>query len=1848
MKISKNSIPYFVFPAVTLLFVGVAALLNSSSSNKVIKESNLDNYLNYISAYTTGEISRKSSIRIRLVDQGVEADQVGQEVDAPFSFSPSIKGSCKWIDTRTVEFIPEELLPSSAVFQGKFKLDNYFEEVPDSLSTFYFSFNTIQQSFDVELNGFTSTESNSIKWYKFDGNIATQDYATQENIESLVEVKLDGEIQEVEWKHDSTGYFHSFVIKKIERKEKEQKLTVTWNGKSIDVNKKGDMDFILKSLSDFSFTRLMSYSNPEQYITVEYSDPLDRKQNLDGLIKLSGYNFNYVIDANKIKIYPTNRIHGDIQLTIEKGVKNIMGYASSEKVNQTLNFIQLKPEVKLASDKTIIPTKNDKIPFVFEAVSLNKVDIRIIKIFEDNVPQFLQRNQLKQNNELQRVGHVIHEGVIDLEGNKKINLENWNRHQVDLAKYIKADPGAIYEVAIGFRKAYSLYDCVGDEEEEQGEDLGMLQVRNWDKPNQYESSYWDGYYYSYRDRDNPCRLAYYKRSRSIRQNILASNLGIIAKKGNNGEMLLVATDIRSARSLEGVTLEVYDYQQQLIAKATSNAEGMASVKLESKPFLVIAKKGKSRGYLRVDDGNSLSLSRFEVSGVRKFKGLNGFFYGERGVWRPGDSLFITFILEDKLNTLPENHPVVFELKNPLGQVIEEQSIVANINGFYKYHTATSDDAQTGNYTLKAKVGGTRFSKSLKIETIVPNRLKINIDFGKESLTEVDINTEVKLNSKWLHGAPASKLKSKVDVILTQATTSFKKFSEFVFDDPSIRFSPEEQVVYEGVLDEDGNTSFKLNIETNEQAPGKLKANFKTRVFEKSGNFSVDRVSIDYHPFDYYVGIRSPKGDKARGMLLTDTSHTIQFVTTNTEGEAVGNKKLDIEVYKLGWKWWWDASVNQVNYNSTRHRTPVLEGNAFTNSKGEGSWKLRIDYPEWGRYLIRTCSDGGHCAGKIVFIDWPGWAGKPQRDGGAGASMLTFETDKPSYNIGDKIKVSIPSTKGSRLLVTVENSDRVLHAEWVEGKDKSTTVTLDALPNMSPNAYIHVTLVHPHQHTKSDAPIRLYGVVPVTIVDPGTLLHPEIKMANILRPNKKASITVSEKDQKAMTFTVAVVDEGLLDLTRFKTPDPWSHFHKKQALGVKTWDLFDEIISLKNMQAESILAIGGDMEGKGPDGGKKQNRFKPLVKFFGPFHLNDDESKNIEFMMPNYVGSARTMVVAGYDGAYGHTEKTTPVKEDLMVLGTLPRVLGPGESLKLPVTVFAMADEVQQVNIKVKGSNILKFTGATSKTISTPKQGEYIAEFDLEVAEYVGNGNIQIEVSSGNKKARWETDIEIRTPNPRVVNSYEEKIVGSKTVNYAFDPVGLKGTNKATIEVSTIPPLNLGERLDYLIRYPYGCVEQTTSSVFPQLYLSKLLKLPKAKQREIEGNIRKGIERLHRFQRSNGGLSYWPGSGGNINEWGTNYAGHFMLAAEKAGYTLPKDFKHKWIKYQKNAAINTNGSERYHYYNQAYRLFLLAYAGEPDLASMNKLRVDSSTPKVAKWYLAAAYQLAGQPEIAKKITKNLSKTIADYTELSYTYGSGLRDRAIVLQCLSILGRDSDAADMMKKISEQLNSNKWYSTQTTAYSLLAIASYVGETDVKKNMQFEYRVNGGNWTQVSTTDPLWQNDYNIKKEVGQKIEIRNKSTNVLFTKVISEGIPLKGDDVDASNGLQLYAEYRDTDGTVIDPRNIKQGTDFKVTLTLKNTSNKHLKEMAIHQIFPSGWQVQNARLDNRQSTGDRPTYQDFRDDRVYTFYDLRSGNSKSFTIYLNASFKGKYYLPTVYTEAMYDKTINARRHGQWIEVQ
>ena len=1647
-------------------------------------------------------------------------------------------------------------------------------------------------------------------------------------------------------------------------------LTITANGNAAGIDRKQSEEVLIPAKDCFRFMSAERIDQPENGIEIVFSAPLSTTQDLKGLIEIPEISSSiFQISENRVFIYFEANTQNKLTLNIHEGVKDSQGKALGTSHTISFSEVSLKPQVEMSTTAAILPDSKSLI-IPFRAVNLYAVDLSVIRIFENNVLMFMQTNSLASANELRRSGRLVYKKTLWLAKDASKDIHHWGDYSIDLAGLIHQEPGAIYRVILSFRQEYSAYPCGGGENQDMkfadsstsdgltkvsGSVLSEEDEAIWNTPEAYyyyNGGTMDWSVYRWTERDNPCHPSYYMDSdRAAACNVFASNLGMIVKRNSLNKLWIAVSNILDTKPIGKAQVTAYNFQLQPIGKGETNGEGFVEITPNGVPFIIVAESDKQKAYVRVVDGEEQSVSRFDVGGKDIQKGLKGFIYGERGVWRPGDTLHISFILEDREKRIPDKHPVALEIYNPRGQFYTKMISTQGMNGFYTFDVPTQATDPTGLWNAYIKVGGTTFHKGLRIETIKPNRLKINLALPKV-LQATDKDFYAPLTSTWLTGATASKLKAKVEMSLSKVNTQFKNYGQYIFNNPATDFTTIKTDIFDGTLDAEGKANVMLKVPTATEAPGMLNATFTTRVFEPGGDASIYTQTIPFSPFTSYVGINlnQPKGK----YIETDKDHVFDIVTVNTQGQLVNSSNLEYKIYRIGWSWWWENSGESFGtYINNSSITPVASGNLQTRS-GKASFKFRIDYPSWGRYLVYVKDkESGHATGGTVYVDWPEWRGRSSKTDPSGIKMLAFSLNKDSYEIGETATAIIPAAAGGRALVSIENGSTVLRQEWIEvSNGGDTKYTFKITPEMTPNVYLHISLLQPHAQTVNDLPIRMYGVVPVFVTNSQTVLQPQIQMPEVLRPETNFNVTVSEKTGKPMTYTLAIVDDGLLDLTNFKTPDPWNDFYSREALGIRTWDMYDNVLGASAGSYSSLFSTGGDATLKPADA--KANRFKPVVKFIGPFYLGKGKSQTHTLKLPMYVGSVRAMVVAGQEGAYGNAEKTAFVRTPLMMLSTLPRVLSIQEEITVPVNIFAMENQVKNVTVSLQASGGgVQIVGANQQSLKFSQPGDQLVFFTLKTGSKTGKATIHLTANGGGQQTKETIEIEVRNPNPIVTLRNSQWVEAGQSKELSYNLSSSSANNQIKLEVSRIPSVDISRRFDFLYNYQHHCTEQLTSKALPLLFVGQFKTIDKIEAEKIKTNIQEAIRQIYGRQLPNGGFVYWPGNA-VADEWISSYAGMFLTLAQEKGYAVHSNVLNKWKRFQRAAAQNwrmpqdASGWQQWQSeLQQAFRLYTLALAGAPEYGAMNRMKEQAGLSIQAKWRLAATYALTGKMKPAEELVYNAETTVSPYSSMNQIYGSSDRDEAMILETLILMNRERDALQQAKVVSKNLSQEEWFSTQSTAFALMAMGRLAEK--LSGTLDFVWTWNDKQQPAVKSAKAVFEKEIATTPKSGM-IAVKNQGKGALSVDLITR-TQLLNDTLPAiSDNLRMDIRYANLNGTPISVNDIIQGTDFMAITSISNISGtSDYTNLALTHIIPSGWEIYNERMvapetesgaaDGSGKSVSKYNYLDIRDDRVLTYFNLRRGETKVFTVRLQATYAGNFIFPAVQCEAMYDVNVQAR---------
>jgi uncharacterized protein YfaS (alpha-2-macroglobulin family) len=1828
----KNS--FFTILITLLVFVGVYFIFFTGVSKQSQKI-----HARWISAHTSGTVSAHSPVKVYFSRDMVSKEQI--EVSASrkiFAISPAVKGQVSWVQTNVLEFVPATQFENGETYSVKVDLSRIVDSL--NVDDYRFDFQVIEQNFTVDIDGLVPVDPENVDFLKVYGTIMFADKTTDEDVHSILSASIENQKLQVKWEADKSGRNFTFSIDSIERKQDARTIIIAYNGKPVGVDYKGETTYRIPAKGEFILTSHKVQQYPEQQVTLYFSDPLKRFQDLEGLVTLTEIS-DYSIDVqgNMIILQPVERQNISDNLRLSRNVESITGKLLGIDTILKVVFEELNPAVRATSDDVILPPSAKGALFAFEAVNLRAVDVRVFRIYQNNVLQYLQNNNLGSNNELYRVGKPVFQQSVVLNQYANTDLGQWNTFYIDLTKIVEKEPAALYHIQIGYRHENAITRC---DDPSQVPKATMAENEFWD---QFDNYNYSGSY-NWRLRDDPCNDAYYGFRRAMTHNFMVSDIGLIVKAEEHGRLTVFTTSLSETKPLNEATVEVLDFQQQVISREITNEEGKVVFEGIKSAYFIKAKFGNQTTYLRMNEGGALSYSHFPTDGANVSAGLKGFVYNERGVYRPGDTIFCGFMLHDLAGQLPAQIPVTFELYNARSQKVAQKVVSRNNSDHYVIHFPTQQSDETGTWRVVVRAGGQDFTKYLAVETVKPNRLKVEIDAPENIYSD---NTEpLELDVQWLHGAPVSGLKVTAEAAASLSSLKFDKWPGFQFNHQEHELNTSPEQFFTGNLDEKGSIRIPAFTPKAKSLPSKINLSYFFKVFESNGNFSIASKRQSYLPYKSYVGLRLPEPTGRYNMYATDKNVPVNIAAVNAEGDNIsGSIRARLRVYKVRWSWWWESS-NDFGYRYRQYKKQVkTEYVDITN--GETIFNLTVDKNEWGRYLIEiTNLDTQQVASSFIYFDWPGSASRGNRPEGVAQNMLRFAAQKEEYETGETVELNFPTSIGGKVLVSIENGFKVIDTYWLDTEEGETSFSFKANAEMVPNCYVNVHYIQKYSQTKNDLPLRLYGVAGIKVTDPETRLKPVIVVDEELESGKSFELKVAEQTGQPMSYSIAIVDEGLLALTNFETPNPYRTFFAHEALGVLTYDIYDWVVGAFSNTIERVIGIGGGASGTRDPSQVADQRFRPVVIVKGPFTLDRNKQAVHKITLPPYIGEVRTMVVARNDQAFGKAEQYSKVKSPLMVMATAPRKLVMNDEFVLPVNIFRDKKSSGTVKLELLHDNNLQIKNPVHEVSFERGETEKMVYFTCKTGESIGSVSLSVKAYDGRSIASEDLNIEVYNPTPRKYNVKFAELNNNGKQSISVDPIGVVGTNALTAELSTLPPFNLYKHFNYLLNYPHGCIEQTVSGVFGLINIEHVLQPQKEDKERMEEKINAALKKLRVFQAESGGLSYWPG-GNDVNMWGTNYAGHFMVAASKAGYSVDKQLYNKWLRFQKTMAgswVSTGATSQY---EQAYRLYTLALAGEAMRGPMNRLRGIVSPGSPIAMRLAAAYAVSGRKQAAEALLVNQENT--NTTAVVGTYGSVLREQAMMLQTLNYLGKEERAVELIKHMSKQMTETTWHSTQTRGWVLYAVADFYSSRNVARKIAVEYTVNNGKTKTVESTKHVMNVNLPFNFSPTQNISFTNKSGGQLYLQLINEGQPKPGEHEPESSNLQMSVDYRTLSGSLLPIDKLMQTTDFVAEIRVKHPGTRAAYEnLALTFTAPGGWEIVNTRFTEFSGEKEESSFdfRDFRDTQVMTYFDLQTNEEKVFYITLNATYGGTYYLAPVSCQAMYDNTVRATSAGKFVQVQ
>ncbi|MBC7448329.1 MAG: alpha-2-macroglobulin family protein, partial [Hymenobacteraceae bacterium] len=1078
----------------------------------------------------------------------------------------------------------------------------------------------------------------------------------------------------------------------------------------------------------------------------------------------------------------------------------------------------------------------------------------------------------------------------------------------------------------------------------------------------------------------------------------------------------------------------------------------------------------------------------------------------------------------------------------------------------------------------------------------------------------------------------------------------------------------ERVVQTGETDATGRAAdLAYPVPPNLRGLGLLTGTAFATVFDETGR-PVNRLAeFEVRTQEGLVGLG--KFDAWRGL---NQPLAVPLVVLSPTGKALSGQAVTVEVVRRVWETVVEREYGRFAYNSQARDQVVLRQQLTTG--GDGRATLTYTALASGEYEIRAGL--ADYAGRVVA---PFYAyGSASTSANAFAvnteGRVDVSADKPRYRVGDKAKILLKAPFKGKLLVTVER-DKVLQRFTVNTTSRAASLEIPLSADCRPNVFVTVTALRPHASGAADAsPLTVARGYQALLVDaPEAKLPVTITVAGKSRSQRTLPVFV--KTAPNARLTIAVVDEGILQIKDFQTPDPYGYFYQRRALEVLGYDLYPFLFPERTVGAMGA-AVGGDAYDLARRVNPLTSKRVRLVSLWSG-ELKADGGGNARFTarIPQFSGALRVMVVAWRADGFGSAEQEVKVADPVVISAALPRFLSPRDTVDVPVTLTNTTAGAATASATLKVSGPLRIVGAPTATTTIKPNAEAQVRFRVVAPAGIGSGTVEVAVQALGETFRDRTELPIRPAAALTSFAASGTIQGGTTQTLDFSGTAfLPGTLRTRLTVGRSPLARFADDLRYLIQYPYGCLEQTVSAAFPQLYYADLARAlgqapgqagAQATRFNPTWHVQEAIRKLEAMQQPDGSLSYWPG-GTETNWWASAYAAHFLTEAQKAGQPVNRAMLDKLLAYltaqtrprptARETVLDAQGrpvprviAKR----EAVYSLYVLALNQQADAAALNYYK--ANLPLLAadsRYLLAAALQISGNTPAARAVVPAAFSTTGEAAQrnLSGDFASPTRDEALGLLALLDAAPDHPTIPALaRRLSQQLAGPRWYSTQERAFALLALGRQArrdaGSTVTASLVQGARQLGAFNGPPLTIDKAL----------SGQPVLVKTAGKGLLYFTTETEGIPLNGRAVPlVDENLLVRRELLTRAGAAWPADHVfRQGELVVVKLTLQSPATvPAVPNVALTDLLPAGLEIENPRLGAQRElewakSTFEPEYLDVRDDRL-SLFTTATPEAKVYYYLARAVSAGTYAHAPVTAAAMYDATYRSASGGGVLRVR
>ncbi|MEZ5013893.1 MAG: MG2 domain-containing protein [Chitinophagales bacterium] len=1495
-------------------------------------------------------------------------------------------------------------------------------------------------------------------------------------------------------------------------------------------------------------------------------------------------------------------------ITLSNSLYGVAGGKMKDDYTQNIAFGELEPSIAFVQDQGMYLGRKGNKNIAVQIVNIPEVKVEVIKIFENNILGFM-RDGFRYN---WYDTYDEEEGYWDYFDYQDVNTDLYG--------------------SVIYTKAYTTAKL---------EKLNGARILHIDYPDKLER--FDGFYVIKVSSTE-------KQWLTDAQIVSVSDIGLIAK-ATDDEVVVFANSIESAAPISGVKVNFISSNNQTLFTATTDKNGIAKFSglKEALPDfdvnLITAKSGTDYNFLPFSK-TQVSTSRFDVGGKRLNESdLDAFLYAERNLYRPGETMHIACVVRSYAWETPPNLPMKIKVIAPSGKIFKSIKKTLDAEGACSADFELPANAVTGTYSVQVFSPNDILiaSKNISVEEFMPDRIRVSGKLQKKIFYPGD-SVLLSIHADNLYGTPASNRNWESSMTLNRSWFTSKKF-------PGYSFNLTTGIDYFSTLDGTGQTDKQgdaeqmYSISSGYTNIGILDGRILSTVFDESGRPVYAVQDFTVHTQDHLFGI----GDFDY-YGKTDHAVTIPFVAVDMQDKVVNGAQADVVVVKHEYETVIEKHGSYYSYRSN-HIEKIMMEKTMTIS-GENT---RITYTPKisGSYEVRIFIPGATAYVGRNFYAY-GWGSTQSNSFEVNTEgNINIVADKDAYLTGEEANLLFTAPFNGKILVTVER-DKVFSNYYLQTDNKTASMKLKMNSEDVPNIYVTATLFRPGDN--SGLPLTVaHGIINLKVDDPDKKLSVQVTHAKNSRSDTKQTIKI--KTEPHTQFTLAVVDEGILQIKNYASPDPYAYFYMAHALGVFSYDLYAQLYP--ELYIQNLLSGGDGFDLEGRTNPMTANRVK-LISYWSDI-LQTDGSGNASYTIdiPHFSGDLRVMVVAYKGDKFGSSESHMIVADPFVVTTSLPRFLTPGDTVTVPVTLANTTDKGASGSVALKVEGPIRIAGSENISFKAGAKEEGSVAFKIVATGNTGIAKLTVSAKGLGETFTESNEISVRPPASLQKRTGSGSIKGGESLTVAMPAGFIKEGSKASLTVSRSPLIQFADDLDYLVQYPHGCVEQITSGAFPQLYYGDMVRSLYGKDHpdlEPDRNVQKAINMLQNMQMSNGAMMYWPGYG-TESWWGTIYAAHFLLEAKKAGFevdqsVLDKSFGYmrSMLKQKKTFVYRYNATESREVAMKEvfYSIYVLALAGKADISVMNYYKANMSlVPLDGKYLLAFAYDLAGD----KKNFQNLLPSTFSGEESVQVFGgsfySPIRDRAIALNCMLDTDPDNQQVGILsQQLSTMMKKQRYLNTQERVFAFLAFGKIARKTK-DSNVTASVFLNNKEIGTFNGKELLIE-DATL---LSGNVEIRTKGSGSLYYFWRASGNTADGSYKEEDNFLRVRKTFLNKYGQSITLNNVKQNDLIIVRIALTGSTGTYVDNVVITDMLPAGFEIENSRLRESPSNpwikdAANADYMDMRDDRI-NLYTSAEPTTKYFYYTVRAVSPGYFKMGPVSADAMYNEEYHSYNGAGFVRI-